>query len=186
VAGTLAQRFAGAMSQAEGAVVTGAEWVALRASVGAGLLLYSGGIDANEDAEMDANIALQKAVAAGGVTSSTSERLDKAWAQLDRLVDKSTIPGRPEFQYALLASRDGLYPDVRDGTVTLKAGDVWKYGTTVDTNTRYAASALQALNLQMVPQTTGSARQVLTQEKIMLINYAQTHGDLPPGNKIFK
>ncbi len=118
--------------------------------------------------------------------TADSERLDKAWAQLDTLIVKSTRAGRMEYQYALVAARDGLYPDVRSGVIALKAGDVWKYGTTVDPNTRYAVNTLQALSLQMVPQTSGTAYQVLAQEKIMLIGYAQLHGDLPPGNKIFK
>jgi hypothetical protein len=35
-------------------------------------------------------------------------------------------------------------------------------------------------------QPTGTASQVLIQEKILLIGYAIASGSLPPGNRIFK
>jgi hypothetical protein len=94
VAAPLAQRFAAAMGQAEGAVVTGFEWGALRASVGAGLLLYSGGIDANEDAEMDANIALQqRAVAAQQGANSKAGEQDQAIDRQDAYVVRVQAQG---------------------------------------------------------------------------------------------
>lgn len=70
--------------------------------------------------------------------------------------------------------------------VQLNEGEVWKYGTTMDPAGRYSASALATLGLNMEIQATGTASQVLVQEKIMLIQYAIENGSLPPGNNIFK
>ncbi|WP_238541090.1 RHS repeat-associated core domain-containing protein [Polaromonas sp. CF318] len=116
----------------------------------------------------------------------TGNALANAYDQLDNLMSKATTTGPMETQYALVAESSGMYPDVRNGAVFLNAGEVWKYGTTVDPASRYSASTLAALKLQMVPQTVGTHYQVLTQEKIMLITHYTTHGQLPPGNKIFK
>ena len=123
-------------------------------------------------------------VAAGAVTGLA---IEKAWTQLETLVQKSAVATGPsEYQYALVAARPGLYPNVRGGLSTLAAGDVWKYGTSIDPNGRYPLAGVQGLGLQMVVQTTGNHYQVLAQEKAMLIGYALTHGSLPPGNRIFK
>jgi len=123
-------------------------------------------------------------VAAGAVTGLA---IEKAWTQLENLVQKSAVATGPsEYQYALVAARPGLYPNVRGGVSTLAAGDVWKYGTSIDPNGRYPLAGVQGLGLQMVVQTTGNHYQVLAQEKAMLIGYALTHGSLPPGNRIFK
>lgn len=112
--------------------------------------------------------------------------LDRAWTQLNRLIDKSTDSGPQAYQYALVAQRDGSYLDVRNGITELKAGDVWKYGTTINTDQRYPSSALESLNLRMEIQSSGTPSQVLVQEKLMLINHFISNGSLPPGNKIFK
>ena len=68
----------------------------------------------------------------------------------------------------------------------LKAGDVWKYGTTIDPGGRYPASALKIFNLEYEVQARGNHMTVLVAEKVQLIDYAITHGSLPPGNRIFK
>lgn len=80
----------------------------------------------------------------------------------------------------------GPYPSVRGGIATPTAGDVWKFGTTVDIGGRYAPSARVGLNLKMVEQARGTATHVLIQEKLMLIQHAILNGSLPPGNRIFK
>jgi hypothetical protein len=55
-------------------------------------------------------------------------------------------------QYALRAVKDGLYPVMRRGFaeavdwVWLRAGDVWKYGTTKNPLTRYSAKCLSTLS----------------------------------------
>lgn len=121
--------------------------------------------------------------------SKAESKWDRAWKQLGRLLSKSEAQPAPtptEFQYALVATRNGAYPDVRNGVTMMTAGEVWKYGTTADPAGRYSATALSNLGLQMIVQTAGNAAQVLTQEKIMLIQYHQATGTLPPGNYRFK
>ena len=132
------------------------------------------------------------AMVAGGIAGGaalgavTGQQLDNAWSQLNRLLEKSPTTGPVESQYALVATVSGPYPSVRGGIVTLTAGDVWKFGTTVDVGGRYSQSALVGLNLKMVEQTRGTANHVLVQEKVMLIQHAILNGSLPPGNRIFK
>jgi hypothetical protein len=112
--------------------------------------------------------------------------IKRANASLDKLVSKITSSGPQETQYALIANRAGVYPDVRNGTTTLQAGDVWKYGTTANPGSRYSGSALRALNVTQVTQYRGTRSQTLVVEKLKLINHALKNGSLPPGNKIFK
>jgi hypothetical protein len=112
--------------------------------------------------------------------------IDRAWGQLDTLIRNATSTGPGAYQYALIANSDGPYPDVRNGTAYLNAGDVWKYGTTVDPSNRYSASYLSTLGVSMQIQATETTSQVLVQEKLMLMQYAVSNGSLPPGNKIFK
>jgi hypothetical protein len=65
-------------------------------------------------------------------------------------------------------------------------GEVWNYGTTADLAGRYSGAYLSGLGVSMDVQPTGTASQVLIQEKILLIGYAIASGSLPPGNRIFK
>jgi len=116
-----------------------------------------------------------------------AERLQNAWAALELLVDRAAFPdGTKEYQYALVVDRDGNYPDVRYGYVKMKALDVWKYGTSMDPESRYTKSYLQSLGVTMVIESQGTRIQVLVQEKVQLIRYYLYYGELPPGNKIFK
>ena len=98
------------------------------------------------------------------------QRLDNAWTQLSGLMAKATAAGPLEYQYALIAQRDGVYPDVRNGLAQLKAGDVWKYGTTNDPNSRYPQNSIGTLNLRMEIQSTGTRYQTLVAEKLKLYN----------------
>ena len=125
-----------------------------------------------------------QAVSAG--VSMCQASLENAWSQLDKLISKQNQSGPDAIQYALLATRNALYPTVRGDLVFLNRGDVWKYGTTIDPAGRYSSSALSGMNLVMQPQSTGSVSQVLVQEKIQLINHFFQNGELPPGNRIFK
>jgi hypothetical protein len=68
----------------------------------------------------------------------------------------------------------------------MNAGEVWKYGITIDPTGRYPAQALSTLGLVMEIQARGTLPQVYVAEKVQLIDYATTHGALPPGNRIFK
>ncbi|WP_426117474.1 hypothetical protein [Massilia sp. PWRC2] len=125
---------------------------------------------------------------AGGalIGAAQGQRLDNAWSQLSGLLAKATAAGPLEYQYALIAQRDGAYPDVRNGLVQLKTGDVWKYGTTNDPNNRYVGTSLSTFNLRMDIQSAGTRYQTLAAEKLKLIQYFISNGELPPGNRIFK
>ncbi|MGA0611560.1 RHS repeat domain-containing protein [Caldimonas sp. KR1-144] len=112
--------------------------------------------------------------------------LEKAWGQLGSLLEKATQSGPQAVQYALVAERGGLYPTVRGESVFLNAGDVWKYGISVNAADRYSGHVLKSLGLQMEIQSSGTLPQVYVAEKIQLINYVMSNGSLPPGNKIFK
>jgi RHS repeat-associated protein len=62
------------------------------------------------------------------------ELIIKMAQEVDGIVQKK-FPNLNGLQYALVASVDGHYPDVRKGTTFLKAGEIWKYGETTDPNT---------------------------------------------------
>lgn len=115
-------------------------------------------------------------------------RTNRGFVALDRLITRADDVGPQEYQYALVAQRDGMYPNVRTPGIDmhLNAGDTWKIGTSIDPDHRYSQSYLNSLNVRMVPETTGSAFQVLVQEKIRLLGYMLTNFNLPPGNKILK
>lgn len=116
-----------------------------------------------------------------------AERLLAAWAALEKLLQYAAgSTGRTEFQYALVADRDGLYPDVRYGQVEMKRLEVWKYGTSFDPDSRYPKGYMEGLGLSMVIQFEGTREATLAAEKAKLIIYYQAKNELPPGNKIFK
>jgi len=172
--------FSSATSTFSPAAKTGFVLGAIAGGVAAGGCdIYSGG----------GCIAFNGAMVAGGAAlgASIGTGVDRAWKQLDNLMTKAvTSTGPLEYQYALVAKVTGPYPDVRGGLAMLKAGDVWKYGTTNDPKARYSAIALNSLGLDIIVQSQGNHMQVLVAEKIQLIDYAITHGSLPPGNRIFK
>jgi hypothetical protein len=124
---------------------------------------------------------------AGGAAlgAVTGDRLADAWNQLEKLVSRVVETGPMGEQYALRAQREGLFPTVRGDVVWLKADEVYKYGVTT-VNNRYPESALQTLGLYKDPQVIGTLSAILVAEKIQLINYYMSNGQLPPGNKIFK
>jgi hypothetical protein len=130
------------------------------------------------------------AIISGGVASGavTGIAIERAWSQLETLVEKANQPGPDAVQYALIAEASGVYPTATGGTTFMNAGDVWKYGVTGSPEPRYSRAFLTrtGMGLRMVPEVQGTRTQVFVAEKIKLIDYAITHGELPPGNKIFK
>ncbi len=106
----------------------------------------------------------------------------------DRHAWEYATGGSQSYQYALIAESSGYYPDVRNGgTRFLNVGEVYKYGTSVDPDTRYPQAYYSTgRGLLMEVQYTGTAYSVLAMEKYKLIIYAGVNGDLPAGNKIFK
>ena len=69
--------------------------------------------------------------------------------------------------------------------VYLTAGDVWKYGETIQGEKRYKKNSYEN-NFHMNAIFYGSKTEILIYEKKMLIEYYYKHRELPPGNKIFK
>jgi hypothetical protein len=70
--------------------------------------------------------------------------------------------------------------------VYLQAGDVWKYGTTVNPLTRYSQSFLNRYNLRYTTDTVGNVGHTLSSERNKILGYLQQAGSLPPGNKIIR
>ncbi|MEI6564682.1 MAG: RHS repeat-associated core domain-containing protein, partial [bacterium] len=95
-------------------------------------------------------------------------------------------------QYGLKAVRDGVYPVMKRGFpnavdwVSLKAGDIWKYGTTKNPLTRYTQKFLHETALRYEKLSSGSLGEALSAEKAKIVEYLTDRGVLPPGNKILK
>lgn len=93
-------------------------------------------------------------------------------------------------QYALKAVDDGFYPVYKRGFaepqagVWLKAGDVWKYGTTRHPKTRYPFSFYERWGLIYDRQFTGPLAEALASELDRILLYEAEFGIKPPGNKI--
>lgn len=119
---------------------------------------------------------------------SEGKKYERAWKSVERLITRSESRSeRLEEQYVLVALRDGPYPDKdQGGLIDLKVGDVWKYGTSVDPTERYSDKALRGLGLGLFTETIGTTSQVLTQERIQIIDYVNVHGRRPPGNPIYR
>jgi uncharacterized protein RhaS with RHS repeats len=95
-------------------------------------------------------------------------------------------------QYALKAAEDAFYPVMKWGFdepqagVWLNAGDVWKYGKTMNPATRYSQAFLKEWGLRYDPRFTGTDQEALDAEYDSLIKYLNTFGRLPPGNKMLR
>lgn len=99
-----------------------------------------------------------------------------------------TMECLPGYIYHLVAESDGLYPNVRGGSVHLNAGDTWKIGETTNGQARYTQSYLKSLkvNMEIRSAIMTDKCQLWIEEKRQLIKYALQYGNLPPGNKMFK
>jgi hypothetical protein len=161
------------------------------AKVGAAVGLVAGAVAAAgcDVATVGICTAGNPLIIAGGTAlgAVAGHQLEKAYVQLAGLVAKIT-DGKTEYQYALLTNSSGYYPDFRNGGLRyLEANAVFKYGTSANPSTRYPDSNISYnLGVRMSIQNRGSHYEVLAYEKMQLIKYALTHGDLPPGNRIFK
>jgi RHS repeat-associated protein len=103
--------------------------------------------------------------------------------------NSSGTPQRQYEQYALVASQNGLYPVFdfgkgQTGEIYLKQGEVWKYGTTINPDSRYTNAFLENTGAGLTYQTEykGTEKAVLSMEYIKLFEYKHFHGNLPPGN----
>lgn len=110
--------------------------------------------------------------------------------------EMSKIEERPEgpqgVQYSLRAKTDGEYPVYSSGfsnptgTTHLNAGDVWKYGETINPTGRYSETFKSGLQVQQFDEFHGSQKAIKAMEKTKIYNYFFQNGTLPPGNKIFR
>jgi len=96
--------------------------------------------------------------------------------------------------YSLRAAEDGFYPIMKrgystpQGSIFLKEGEVWKYGTTKNPLTRYTQDFLRntGSGLRYQTESGGLLQQTLQEEKFSILDYKDKNGVLPPGNKIVK
>lgn len=96
-------------------------------------------------------------------------------------------------QYALRARVDGWYPVMTRGSkaptdkVWLSQGEVWKFGTTQNPNTRYSQNYLDGVGTGGVnfdSEFEGTKVESLMLEQMKIDNFHHQAGQLPPGNKI--
>jgi hypothetical protein len=118
---------------------------------------------------------------------ATSEMIQKMAREIDRIAVK-TLPNNGAV-YELRVRKAGTYIDVRGVPVQLNAGDIWKYGETINGQGRYSNFELNT----MIPGGVifkefywGNQVQIKIMEKYMIYGYFFNHGSLPPGNKIFR
>lgn len=120
------------------------------------------------------------------------------WLGEDVVADNPTavIPTSPMVeQYALRARASGDYPVLTFGnaglfyqmgavtqTAHLEAGQVWKYGTTMNPSDRYSQTFLQKYNLQYQTEFIGPVQAAIMVESMKIVNHAMMYGSLPPGN----
>lgn len=135
------------------------------------------------------DVAIPPILAAAALAAVTA----KAAYEIQKIMDRQKGP--QGFQYALTANVSGLYPVYTSGypfptgTKYLNAGDVWKYGETIQGVDRYDQSYLNGIGpagVTMEPQFFGSQMQIKLVEKSKIYGYFLTHGELPAGNKIFR
>jgi len=69
----------------------------------------------------------------------------------------------------------------------LEKGDIWKFGTTVNAETRYSQTYLQSIGehgVQYSQEFLGTEQQAIELQNMKILNYRLQTGKLPPGNKI--
>ncbi|RZJ76297.1 MAG: RHS repeat-associated core domain-containing protein [Flavobacterium sp.] len=111
----------------------------------------------------------------------------KMTREIDRIKMKTVGPNG--FSYKLTVNLSGDYVNVRGNVVTLKKGDVWKYGETTQGIDRYGKYELNNMipgGVSMMPIHYGNQVDIKINEKSLIYGYFLTHGALPPGNKIFR
>jgi RHS repeat-associated protein len=98
---------------------------------------------------------------------------------------------RKYWQYKLTATEDGDFEVMERGlqssgkTVHLKKGEIWKYGTTLNPESRYTKQWLQEGKLELKKEYWGTKRVIRSLERAKIMHYQQIHGRKPPGNKQF-
>lgn len=172
------------------AVSGGTDAPGLYGAAGTGMgLAVAGACDlATLGACIAANPHIVGGFAAGGIAAGAWMDAEGAQDHVSKLIqgaiDRATA-GPDQHLYALTAQSAGLYPDrLTGGTIHLNAGDVWKYGTSMDPDHRYTAQQMRGLNMEELAH--GNYISIRVQEKLQLLGYFTTHGRLPPGNLIWR
>jgi hypothetical protein len=70
--------------------------------------------------------------------------------------------------------------------VSLKTGEIWKYGEPTNPNDRYGPRSLRGENVYLEPLSSSSQLQIKALEKLLIYGYFSRRGKLPTGNKIFR
>jgi RHS repeat-associated protein len=111
--------------------------------------------------------------------------VDKMATEIQGITERKDLGPQGEV-YSLRATKPGSYPNVRGGTTTLQAGDVYKYGETSQPDSRYSKTDLQRQGLTYETEFQGSQTMAKIVEKLRIYGHALENGDLPPGNRIFR
>jgi RHS repeat-associated protein len=116
---------------------------------------------------------------------------EKAFKKIESVSGVTTNSALAVEQYALKAAENGFYPVMTRGAKEpqsmkwLEKGDVWKFGTTKNPETRYSQSYLDNIGdygVEYHTEFSGTLEEALTVERMKILN----NGALPAGNKIVK
>ncbi len=110
---------------------------------------------------------------------------EKLSREIDRILTKTSGP--QGITYELRVNLPGTYIDVRGNPVKLNSGGLWKYGET--TTNRYSQSQLASMvpgGVYLKPIYSGNQVEIKVFEKYLIYGHYFNHGNLPPGNKIFR
>ena len=115
---------------------------------------------------------------------------------VDRLIEETKDDIADGVQYTLRVKNTRPMPNLEwgkkypTGTVQMYPGEIWKIGETTKwdgvNQYRYTQKWLDENNLIFVPEYEGNVFQIKSIEKLKLIQYSISNGNLPPGNKIFR
>lgn len=169
------------------------QWKSQLSSVQASLALVFTvrGAQATDVAVIEPSDAIPwKWIAHAAIFLGTAYLINKYQDEIADLLGK--INGKQGVQYALKATVPGNYPVMTydkllpTATMWLNAGEVWKYGETINPATRYPVNWKNGLGVVQEDQFWGNQIQIKIAEKTKIYTYFAIHGHLPPGNKIFR
>jgi len=123
--------------------------------------------------------------AAAGFMYDNAQLIMKRDKEIEGIRSRTYKP-RQGVTYALVATKDTVYPDVRNGKTYLHKGEVWKYGETIQGRKRYTNKFYKTNNLEMQRLFRGSQMEIKVMEKMYLYDYFIQNWTLPPGNKVFR
>ena len=124
---------------------------------------------------------------ANGIAYMTEE-MAAIKARVDAQIVNLAKKDRPGmgYTYKLIVKEDSMYRNVRTGQdIPMKKGQVWKIGESLHPERRYSKNSYEGKFL-MKRIYYGTKTQILIKEKQELLKYYLQHGQLPPGNKMFK